>query len=135
MSKPSTSFQARLRRRSHSRPKGLPFSFLLYLAAFQMLRATLPQLTDLQCDNGNTVAAASQALERFSTTNAQLVQETRDEVFARGLQLQREIADRGQFWGWQALTLFIVSLALALLFTRMINRLGEGRERGVSGAA
>ncbi|MEZ3499482.1 ATP-binding protein [Pantoea sp. KPR_PJ] len=118
-------------------------SSLPALSAFQTLRATLPQLADLQCDNGNPVAAVSQALERFSATNAQLVQETRDEVFARGLQLQREIADRGQFFGWQALTLFIVSLALVLLFTRMIigpvksvermiNRLGEGRELGAS---
>ncbi len=65
-------------------------------------------------------------------------------VFARGLQLQREIADRGQFFGWQALTLFIVILALVLLFfTRMIvipvksvecmiNRLGEGQKLGAS---
>lgn len=118
-------------------------SSLPALAAFQTLRATLPQLTDLQCDNGNPVAAASQALERFSAANAQLVQETREVVFARGLQLQREIANRGQFFGWQALILFIVSLALVLLFTRMIigpvksvermiNRLGEGRELGAS---
>ncbi|MBA2817221.1 sensor histidine kinase [Candidatus Pantoea persica] len=113
------------------------------LAAFQTLRTKLPQLTELRCDNGNPAAAASQVLERFSATNAQLVQETREEVFARGLQLQREIADRGQFFGWQALILFIVSLALVLLFTRMIiglvksvermiNRLGEGRELGAS---
>ena len=118
-------------------------SSLPALAALQALRATLPQLSELQCDNGNPVAAASQALERFSSTNAQLVQETREVVFARGLQLQREIADRGQFFGWQALGLFIVSLALVLLFTRMIigpvksvermiNRLGEGRELGAS---
>ncbi|WP_313118974.1 HAMP domain-containing protein, partial [Pantoea septica] len=118
-------------------------SSLPALAAFQTLRTTLPQLAELKCDNGNPAAAASQALERFSAVNAQLVQETREVVFARGLQLQREIADRGQFFGWQALILFIVSLALVLLFTRMIigpvksvermiNRLGEGRELGAT---
>ncbi|MCT7423397.1 two-component sensor histidine kinase, partial [Escherichia coli] len=51
------------------------------------------------------------------------------------------IAERGQFFGWQALVLFLVSLALVLLFTRMIigpvkgiqrmiNRLGEGKSLG-----
>ncbi len=113
------------------------------LPAFQTVQAIMPQLTQLQCDNGNPVAIASQALDRFSATNAQLVQDTRQVVFSRGLQLQREIADRGQFFGWQALILFIISLALMLLFTgmiigpvksveRMINRLGEGRELGNS---
>jgi hypothetical protein len=61
--------------------------------------------------------------------------------FSRGQQLQQEIAERGQFFGWQALVLFLVSLALVLLFTRMIigpvkgiermiNRLGEGNRWG-----
>ncbi|MDJ0035311.1 HAMP domain-containing sensor histidine kinase [Pantoea allii] len=113
------------------------------LPAFKTLQATLPQLETLQCDNGNPVTHAAQALEKFSATNVQLVQDTREVVFARGLQLQREIADRGQFFGWQALILFIISLTLTLLFTRMIigpvksvermiNRLGEGRELGSS---
>lgn len=113
------------------------------LAAFQTLQAMLPPLKKLQCDNGNPINTASEMLDRFSGTNAQLVQDTREVVFARGLQLQREIAERGQFFGWQALILFIVSLALVLLFTRMIigpvksvermiNRLGEGRELGSS---
>lgn len=113
------------------------------LPVFRILQATLPLLTPLQCDNGNPVPRAAEALDRFSVTNAQMVQETREVVFSRGLQLQREIADRGQFFGWQALILFIISLALMLLFTgmiigpvkrieRMINRLGEGRELGNS---
>ncbi|MGD9425595.1 ATP-binding protein [Pantoea sp. NSTU24] len=113
------------------------------LPVFRILQATLPLLMPLQCDNGNPVPRAAEALDRFSATNAQMVQDTREVVFSRGLQLQREIADRGQFFGWQALILFIISLALMLLFTgmiigpvkrieRMINRLGEGRELGNS---
>nr|WP_220486728.1 MULTISPECIES: HAMP domain-containing sensor histidine kinase [unclassified Pantoea] len=113
------------------------------LPAFQTLQATLPLLTPLKCDNGNPITPAAEALDRFSATNAQMVQDTREVVFSRGLQLQREIADRGQFFGWQALILFIISLALMTLFTgmiigpvkrieRMINRLGEGRELGNS---
>jgi len=113
------------------------------LPAFQTLQATLPLLTPLKCDNGNPITPAAEALDRFSATNAQMVQDTREVVFSRGLQLQREIADRGQFYGWQALILFIISLALMTLFTgmiigpvkrieRMINRLGEGRELGNS---
>lgn len=113
------------------------------LPAFQTLQALLPQLAQLQCEKGNPLNVAAQALESFSATNAQLVQDTRQVVFSRGLQLQREIAERGQFFGWQALILFIISLALVLLFTgmiigpvksveRMINRLGEGRELGRS---
>ncbi|MBE5252068.1 ATP-binding protein [Mixta mediterraneensis] len=113
------------------------------LPAFQTLQAIMPQLTQLKCESSNPVITASQALDRFSATNAQLVQDTRQVVFSRGLQLQHEIADRGQFFGWQALILFVISLALVLLFTgmiigpvksieRMINRLGEGREPGSS---
>ncbi|MDE1188920.1 MAG: HAMP domain-containing sensor histidine kinase [Pantoea sp.] len=113
------------------------------LPSFKLLAATLPQLETLQCASGNPSAPASTALEHFSDTNAQMVQETREVVFSRGLQLQREIADRGQFFGWQALILFLISLALVLLFTgmiigpvkrveRMINRLGEGKALGDS---
>ncbi len=39
---------------------------------------------------------------------------------SRGQQLQREIAERGQYFGWQSLVLFLVSLVMVLLFTRMI---------------
>lgn len=103
------------------------------------LHNALGQLVKISCDNSNPVKAASDALEAFSTANAQLVQSTREVVFSRGLQLQREIAERGQYFGWQALILFLLSLGLVLLFTRMIigpvkavermiNRLGEGRQ-------
>jgi hypothetical protein len=70
-----------------------------------------------------------------------MVQATRTVVYSRGQQLQQEIAERGQFFGWQALVLFLVSLGLVLLFTRMIigpvkgiqrmiNRLGRGNPSG-----
>ncbi len=71
-----------------------------------------------------------------------MVQATRTVVYSRGQQLQQEIAERGQFFGWQALVLFLVSPAMVLLFTRMIigpvkgiermiNRPGEGRSLGI----
>ncbi|MFC0140566.1 ATP-binding protein [Erwinia mallotivora] len=105
---------------------------------YDSLRQSLMQLNKMTCDNNNPVKAASDTLEAFSAANAQLVQSTREVVFSRGLQLQREIAERGQYFGWQALILFLLSLGLVLLFTRMIigpvkavermiNRLGEGR--------
>ncbi len=115
------------------------------LPSFKVLQTTLPQLQQMQCDNGNPETQAANALERFSDTNTKMVQATREVVFSRGLQLQREIADRGQFFGWQALILFLISLVLVLLFTgmiigpvkrveRMINRLGEGKALGDSGS-
>ena len=110
---------------------------------YRSLRQYLTQLSKLQCQNSNPVAQAAENLEGFSSANAQMVQATREVVFSRGLQLQREIADRGQYFGWQALILFLVSLVLVWLFTRMIigpvkgvermiNRLGEGRSLGNS---
>ncbi len=108
---------------------------------YHALRQSLTQLNKISCENSNPVTSASDALEQFSTANRQLVQSTREVVFSRGLQLQREIAERGQFFGWQALLLFLLSLGLVVLFTRMIigpvkavermiNRLGEGRTLG-----
>lgn len=66
------------------------------------------------------------------------MQATRENIFARGRQLQQAIAEQGRFFGWLALLLFLFSLALVFLFTRMIigpvkrvenmiNRLGEGQ--------
>lgn len=106
---------------------------------YDTLRRTLTALGKISCDNSSPVKSAGDRLETFSATNAQLVQSTREAVFYRGLQLQREIAERGQYFGWQALILFLLSLGLVLLFTRMIigpvnaiermiNRLGEGRQ-------
>ncbi len=111
----------------------------LYLA----LRQDLNDLAQLQCRNSGPGEAASARLEAFAAANTEMVQTTRAVVFSRGQQLQQEIAERGQFFGWQALVLFLVSLGLVLLFTRMIigpvkgiermiNRLGEGRPLGNS---
>lgn len=110
---------------------------------YQALRQDLNALAQLQCKNSGPSAEASAQLEAFAAANTEMVQSTRAVVFSRGQQLQLEIAERGQFFGWQALVLFLVSLALVLLFTRMIigpvkgiermiNRLGEGRTLGRS---
>ena len=113
------------------------------IRTYQSLRQNLTQLSQMKCVNSSPVKAAGDVLESFSAANSQLVKTTREVVFSRGLQLQREIADRGQYFGWQALILFLLSLGLVLLFTRMIigpvkavermiNRLGEGRSLGQS---
>ncbi|SPW58562.1 sensor-like histidine kinase YfhK [Escherichia coli] len=74
----------------------------------------------LQCNNSGPDAAAAARLEAFASANTEMVQATRTVVFSRGQQLQREIAERGQYFGWQSLVLFLVSLVMVLLFTRMI---------------
>ncbi|WP_312457323.1 two component system sensor histidine kinase QseE/GlrK [Pseudescherichia sp.] len=105
---------------------------------YQALREDLNGLAQLQCHNSGPTQAASASLEAFAAANTEMVQTTRKVVFTRGQQLQQEIAARGQFFGWQALLLFLVSLVLVLLFTRMIigpvkgiermiNRLGAGQ--------
>lgn len=104
---------------------------------YQRLRQNLQELAELDCTNSGPQKAAAENLAAFSTANGELVQATRTVVFSRGQQLQQAIAERGQFFGWQALVLFLVSLVMMLLFTRMIigpvkgiermiNRLGEG---------
>ncbi|WP_154753892.1 HAMP domain-containing sensor histidine kinase [Erwinia sorbitola] len=113
------------------------------IRTWQILRQNLTQLSQIKCQNSSPVSAAADQLEAFSAANSQLVKATREVVFSRGLQLQREIAERGQYFGWQALILFLLSLGLVVLFTRMIigpvkavermiNRLGEGRPLGNS---
>ncbi|WP_313773963.1 two component system sensor histidine kinase QseE/GlrK, partial [Enterobacter huaxiensis] len=108
---------------------------------YQALRQDLNDLAQLQCKNSGPDAAAAARLEAFANANTEMVQSTRTVIFSRGQQLQQEIAERGQFFGWQALVLFLVSLGLVLLFTRMIigpvkgiqrmiNRLGEGKSLG-----
>ena len=105
---------------------------------YQQLRQNLNDLALLQCSNSGPQKSAAERLAAFSSANSELVQATRTVVFSRGQQLQQAIAERGQFFGWQALVLFLVSLAMVLLFTRMIigpvkgiesmiNRLGEGQ--------
>ncbi|MEN3752235.1 HAMP domain-containing sensor histidine kinase [Mangrovibacter sp. SLW1] len=112
---------------------GLPDSTIL-----QQLRDNLDALSHLQCTNSVPEKRSAQNLEIFADNNASLVQATRAMVYSRGQQLQQEIAERGQYFGWQALILFIVTLVLVMLFTRtiigpvkaieaMINRLGEGQ--------
>jgi two-component system sensor histidine kinase GlrK len=107
----------------------------------QALDELLIQLSDIQCKNSVPAQKASDLLAQFSGSNAEMVQATRDVIFSRGQQLQKDIAERGQFFGWQSLLLFLVSVMLVVLFTRMIigpvkgiermiNRLGEGRPLG-----
>lgn len=105
---------------------------------WQSLSQALRDLAQLKCSNSSPDAKSGASLEAFATANSEMVQATRTVVYSRGQQLQQEIAERGQFFGWQALVLFLLSLALVLLFTRMIigpvkgiermiNRLGEGK--------
>lgn len=109
---------------------------------YQALRQDLNDLAQLQCKNSGPDAAAAARLEAFANANTEMVQSTRTVIFSRGQQLQQEIAERGQFFGWQALVLFLVSLGLVLLFTRMIigpvkgiqrmiNRLGRANLSGI----
>lgn len=102
------------------------------------LQEDLNRLSTLHCQNSGPDAAASGYLESFAHANGELIQATRAVVFSRGQRLQQEIAERGQVFGWQTLALFLVSLTLVMLFTRMIigpvkrlermiNRLGEGK--------
>lgn len=60
-----------------------------------------------------------------------MVQATRTVVYSRGQQLQQEIAERGQFFGWQALVLFLVS-GDGATFTRMIIGPVKGIERMIN---
>ncbi len=105
---------------------------------WQALSQQLNDLAQLRCKNSSPDAPSGASLEAFAAANSEMVQATRTVVYSRGQQLQQEIAERGQFFGWQALVLFLLSLALVLLFTRMIigpvkgiekmiNRLGEGK--------
>ncbi|MBC8952503.1 HAMP domain-containing sensor histidine kinase [Xenorhabdus sp. PB62.4] len=98
----------------------------------------LSGLTKISCSNGVPEPAVSKLLEEFSTANNLLVQETRNIIFSRGEQLQKDIAEKGQLFGWQSLILFLLSAFLIALFTRMIigpvkgiermiNRLGKGQ--------
>ncbi|PHM69226.1 sensor histidine kinase KdpD [Xenorhabdus sp. KJ12.1] len=106
-----------------------------YKDKFNQLLSGLNKIT---CRNSVPEADAAKLLEQFSNANNQLVQETRNIIFIRGEQLQKEIADKGQFFGWQSLILFLLSAFLIALFTRMIigpvkgiermiNRLGAGQ--------
>lgn len=111
---------------------------------YQRLRKQLDALAQLRCKNSAPDAQAMAGLDAFASLNSGMVQATRTVVFSRGQQLQQEIAERGQFFGWLALVLFLLSLTMMLLFTwmitgpvkgieSMINRLGEGESLAGSG--
>lgn len=104
----------------------------------QSLRRSLQVLSAPHCHNNAPDAPALHELEVFATGNADMLQATRAVVFLRGEQLQQDIAARGRYFGWQALLLFLLSLMLVIVFTRMIigpvksiermiKHLGEGR--------
>lgn len=110
-------------------------------ALVRRLNDDLTALATLKCHSGSPDAIALTRLDDFSHANAEMVQTTRTAIFQRGQQVQQEIAARGRFFGWQALALFLVTLALVLLLRRMIigpvkvlermiNRLGAGRDPG-----
>ena len=99
---------------------------------WQALRQDVSDLAQLQCKNSGPDAQAAARLEVFASNNSDMVQATRAVVYSRGQQLQQEIAERGQFFGWQALVLFLLSLALVLLFTRMIIGPVKGIERMIN---
>ncbi|QCR35273.1 HAMP domain-containing sensor histidine kinase [Nissabacter sp. SGAir0207] len=110
---------------------------------YQTLHTLLDQLSTMACQQSGPSPQASAGLELFSRSNAEMVQATRNIIFSRGQQLQQAIAERGHYFGWQALMLFLLSVMLVALFTRMIigpvkgvermiNRLGEGRALGNS---
>ncbi|BEI05026.1 HAMP domain-containing sensor histidine kinase [Edwardsiella ictaluri] len=104
---------------------------------YAQLDALLRQLVAPRCANSLPLAIADGQLAQFSRANGAMVQATRNVLFGRGQQLQQAIAGRGRYFGWQALVLFLVSVLLVALFTRMIigpvkgvermiRRLGEG---------
>ncbi|MDV5225026.1 HAMP domain-containing sensor histidine kinase [Providencia rettgeri] len=102
------------------------------------LAKALNQLKTVNCDNNELPKEVTNAFSQFSEQNNFLIQETRNVIFSRGDQLQKAIANKGQLFGWQSLILFLLSVFLVALFTRMIigpvkgiermiNRLGTGR--------
>lgn len=105
---------------------------------YKALHQQLAGLSNISCKNSGPDDNSSLLLESFSKGNAEMVQATRDVIFSRGEKLQQAIADKGYFFGQQALLLFLLSIFLVFLFTRMIigpvksvermiNRLGEGK--------
>ncbi|ARA23155.1 two-component sensor histidine kinase [Proteus mirabilis] len=104
----------------------------------QALNTSLKTLKSIQCKNSEPTSQMQQALEQFSYANNRIVVLTKEIIFSRGEQLQMAIAEKGRYFGWQSLIVFVFSLILIALFTRMIigpvkgiekmiNRLGEGR--------
>ena len=105
---------------------------------YKTLKQQQAGLAEIHCKNSGPNEESSILLEQFSKANADMVQATRAIIFSRGEKLQQAIADKGYFFGQQALLLFLLSVFLVFLFTRMIigpvkrvermiNRLGEGK--------
>ena len=94
---------------------------------YQTLRQLLTQLAAIKCHNSGPDQEASALLESFSRSNAEMVQATRAVVFSRGQQLQQAIAERGQFFGWQALLLFPGQRAAGGAVHPHDHRAGQGR--------
>ncbi|STW49158.1 sensor-like histidine kinase YfhK [Klebsiella pneumoniae] len=96
---------------------------------WQALRQDVSDLAQLQCKNSGPDAQAAARLEVFASNNSDMVQATRAVVYSRGQQLQQEIAERGQFFGWQALVLLFTRMIIGPVkgIERMINQLGAGK--------
>ncbi|CDL81189.1 sensor histidine kinase [Xenorhabdus szentirmaii] len=123
--------------RQYSNMLGNQMALLASTEYTKRLNELLSGLSKIACNNGAPEPETANLLEEFSSANNLLVQETRSIIFSSGEQLQKDIADKGQFFGWQSLILFLLSAFLIALFTRMIigpvkrielmiNRLGEG---------
>lgn len=93
---------------------------------WQALRQDLDDLAELQCKNSGPAAKSAASTEAFASANSDMVQATRTVVYSRGQQLQQEIAERGQFFGWQALVLFLLSLGAGAAVHPHDYRPGEG---------
>ena len=86
----------------------------------QALNTSLKTLKSIQCKNSEPTSQMQQALEQFSYANNRIVVLTKEIIFSRGEQLQMAIAEKGRYFGWQSLIVFVFSLILIALFTRMI---------------
>jgi two-component system sensor histidine kinase GlrK len=95
---------------------------------WQALRQDLNDLAQLQCKNSGPMRRPPPALKppipRWCRQRARW-------LFSRAAAAAGDCRAR-QFFGWQALVLFLVSLALVLLFTRMIIGPVKGIERMIN---
>ncbi len=99
---------------------------------WQALRQDVSDLAQLQCKNSGPDAQAAARLEVFASNNSDMVQATRAVVpFSWPTAAAGDSRTRPVF-GWQALVLFLLSLALVLLFTRMIIGPVKGIERMIN---
>ncbi len=96
---------------------------------FNQLKQIITSIRNLQCQDGKPTKEITPFLEKFSSLNTTVVKQTKESKFLQARTLQHSIAERGSFFGHLALLLFLLSLLLVLLFTRMIigpvNRIKE----------